>query len=98
MVLVAEKIFKLHTEEEIAAVREERSGVAAVQMISSKKTCQQLDRRDAQQGEKRQVVVRRIFANHCAAGDVVETVRASPRHQNHCCLGCCRVCSRIPSA
>ena len=53
---------------------------------------------DAQQGEKRQVVVRRIFANHCAAGDVVETVRASPRHQNHCCLGCCRVCSRIPSA
>ena len=37
MVLVAEKLFKLHTEEETAAVREERSGVAAVQMISSKK-------------------------------------------------------------
>ena len=54
MVLVAEKVFKLHSDAQVQAVKAERANIADVQMISSKK------RHAAAlvlQGEKRQVVV-----------------------------------------
>ena len=37
MVLVTERVFKLQSEEQVKAVMAERAGIAAVQMISSKK-------------------------------------------------------------
>ena len=37
MVLVAEKVFKLHSDAQVQAVKAERANIADVQMISSKK-------------------------------------------------------------
>ena len=64
--MVTERVFKLQSEEQVKAVMAERAGIAAVQMISSKKTRRRLGCGNALESEECQVGVFFFeLQNHC---------------------------------